>query len=649
MKQDLFKFYNIVPCNIGREELQAQDVIELEARTGINIALYSLTLHPEGFPAAKKAEVLIESYRKFSRALQGSKVRHGVLIQSILGHWPRVDKDEEQWTRTIDLEGNISRFCPLDPGYRKYIFDTVAALAKEHPCFILGDDDIRSFSPRAECFCERHTAEFNKRTGSSFTPEQYRLAVKGSKVGDPVFTAYEQLRQDTVNGVCKLIREAIDSVDPSIPAGTCMPGWELRFNGSASRAIAAKGQPPVMRVATGRYMESTVVDFADNHLWTVALRQFWHDIPVVLDETDTCPHSLYSKSAVSVHAKLCSAIFAGLNGTKIWYINCHKGAVPINRKYTAILEKHRNYYPALAELLQGAVPQGIIIPAHDHFPHWHPADTSERFLTPRHWVDHILGSYGIPFTCSFDLTQKGIYAVAGAESIERFSDSQLRQLMTRKVLLDGPAAVALSKRGFSEAMGVSAEKRDFRFNREFSADGKDRYPISKNPDVPFLSILDPKAEVVTKLGYSAFIGSSETEDVAPGTVIYRNSLGGTICTAAFHLGILFSWAQDMRKIWVLRILEKLNGKQLPYTAEENQPVMLLHRTVKSGADILGIFDLGFDPMENLAIRCAVKPAKTEFLQPSGEWQTMDTEWKDGVLTIPVRLECYQPAVVRLSR
>lgn len=46
-----FKFYNIVPCNPGREELQAQDVIELEARTGINTALYSLTLHPEGQPS----------------------------------------------------------------------------------------------------------------------------------------------------------------------------------------------------------------------------------------------------------------------------------------------------------------------------------------------------------------------------------------------------------------------------------------------------------------------------------------------------------------------------------------------------------------------------------------------------------------------
>ena len=44
MKQNFFKFYNVVPCNPGREEMQAQDVIELEARTGINIALYSLTL-----------------------------------------------------------------------------------------------------------------------------------------------------------------------------------------------------------------------------------------------------------------------------------------------------------------------------------------------------------------------------------------------------------------------------------------------------------------------------------------------------------------------------------------------------------------------------------------------------------------------------
>ena len=143
-----FAFYNIVPCLPEQEAIQAHDVIELEAKTGINVALYSLILHPQGFPATKKAEYLIESYRNFSRALQGSRVRPGILLQSILGHWPWVDKDEEKWTRTIDITGRQVRFCPLDPDFRNYIFQVIAELAKEHPCLVMGDDDIR---PNASC------------------------------------------------------------------------------------------------------------------------------------------------------------------------------------------------------------------------------------------------------------------------------------------------------------------------------------------------------------------------------------------------------------------------------------------------------------------------------------------------------------------
>ena len=95
MEETAFCFYNVVPCSPGQEKLLADQMIELEKRTGIRIALYTLTLHPEGFPASRKAEYLTDSYRRFSSALAGSRVRPGVLIQSILGHWPRVDKDEE--------------------------------------------------------------------------------------------------------------------------------------------------------------------------------------------------------------------------------------------------------------------------------------------------------------------------------------------------------------------------------------------------------------------------------------------------------------------------------------------------------------------------------------------------------------------------
>ena len=645
--ETFFKFYNIVPCNIGREKLQAQDVIELEAKTGIRIALYSLTLHPEGFPARKKADLLIESYRKFSRALRGSKVRPGVLIQSILGHWPRVDKEEEKWIRTVDLDGNTPRFCPLDKNYRNYIFETVAALAKEHPCFILGDDDIRGFSPKAECFCKLHTAEFNRRTGKRFTPERYRLAVRNSKVGDAVFNAFEQLRQDTVNGVCRLIREAIDSVDPSIPAGTCMPFWELRFNGNAARAIAGKDQPPVMRIASGKYTEQTALDLGVNHLATMACRLFWHDIPEVLDEADTCPHTLYSKSARSVHAKLCSAVFAGLNGAKIWCVNTHKGDFPINRKYTDVLEKYSRLYPALAKTLRDAVPEGVIIPVHDRFPNWHPSDGRENFIPAENWVDRMLGVYGIPFRASFDLDENGIYAVSGENAIDRFDDDQLRQLMTRKVLLDGPAAAALTRRGFAADLGVKAEYRDFAFNREMSADGKTMYPISKAKGIPHLTKTASSAEVLTFLGYAPF-SNSQAEKVCPGAVLYRNRRGGVICTTAFQRDFVFSWVQDKRKLWMESILEHLNGKKLPFTAADFQPAMLLHRQLKSGESVLGIFNLCFDPMDTVSIRCAKKPVKAEILQAHGRWKELAFKWGKGVMELPVRLECYEPAVIRIT-
>ena len=105
---------------------------------------------------------------------------------------------------------------------------------------------------------------------------------------------------------------------------------------------------------------------------------------------------------------------------------------------------------------------------------------------------------------------------------------------------------------------------------------------------------------------------------------------------------------DQRKTWLETVLGKLNGKKLPYVAAEFQPVMLLERKLKSGADVLGIFNLGFDPMETVSIRCAAKPAKAESLQASGRWKALPFNWNKGIMELPVRLECYELAVFRIA-
>ena len=644
-----FRFFNIAPFSPGNEAQLAQDMIEYQQRTGNDVVLYSLSFHPEGFPARRKSMCLIESYRKLKAELEGSPVRLGVLLQSVLGHWIRPTKQIEPWTRAVNLDGNETRFCPFDPGFQEYITEYVTLLAKEKPVFILGDDDIRSFSSKGpECFCPLHTAEFNRRAGTDYTQEQFRDAVRNSKVGDPIFTTFEQLRRETVIGVAALIRRAIDSVDPEIPAGTCMAGWEVHVHGDISKAIAGK-HPPVFRMGNSQYLEQSPKDFPARVVSTQAIRAGYADFPTVLDEADTFPHNLYSRSSTSFHAKLCSSIMSGLNGAKVWFVNAHRLGYPISRNYTDILAEHRGYYDALASEAAESVPAGVIIPCHRNFPHWHPTDTSERFFDKDSWAAKIFGAFGIPFYCSFDRKSDSIFAFAGEEGIDRMSDEEIRTVLSGRVLVDGNAALALSRRGYDALTGVHADLTPFVFSGELDRGNGQHYRLSaRKSGVPFLSVQDAAAEVLTDFYDVQFPGAPECEIVAPASVLFRNSLGGTVCTAAYHMGVLaWDMYNEPRHAWMLKMLDCVGGKKFPFAALDEQNIMMLARTKKDGSTVLAVYNLNFDPLKQLDIRCASAPEKVEILGNDGVWQPVGTEFSGDVLTVRKRMECYETVVLKI--
>lgn len=650
-----FQFFNVVPCSVGTEELAAKDSIELFEKTGINVALYWVSVHPEGRPAYEKVARLTESFRKFKTALKGSGVRPGILLQSILGHWIRVDDSEEPWEQSINLNGKTVRFCPLDPRFRKYIFDTVAGFAKEKPCFILGDDDIRTFfGAVSECFCPLHTAEFNRRMGTNFTQDEYREAVKACKVGDPVFNCFEKLREETVVGVGKLIRKAIDSVDRAIPSGSCMPGEERRFNGDVSRAMAAQGQPPVMRMANGMYYEyehPEWKDFLSVTLFSQAQRQFHSNIPCVLDETDSFPHNLYSLSATTFHTKLCLAIFNGLNGAKIWCVNGHKFGYPVSRKYTDILAENKAFYPALSRAVAGTELAGVRSPAFYNFPDWHPSDARQFFVNlDDDMFTGLIGYYGIPYRVDFRKDAGGIYVLAGRDNAMRIPEEELLQLFRGKLFVDGPAAIALTERGFEDMLGVRAEKKDFQFNEEWSSDGKQQYSISKHPDIPFLTVLDPSAKVLTKYYFSPYPGALSRDEVAPGSVLFRNKTGGTVCMAGFHKRVRSGVSLgESRKDWMIMLFEQLLKKPLDWVADEYQPVTMLQRTADNKTDLLFLLNQGIDTIHPLTIRCGQFPTRVEQLLPDGTWEDLSFERNGNRIVLPVSLSYYGIAALRLTK
>ena len=653
-----FNFFNIIPFSPGEEEQLGREICEYVERTGNRNVLYSLTLSPAGFPAMDKVYFSLESYRKLKAALQGSQARLGVLFQAVLGHGARnippadlKERPVEPWVRMINVAGKQTRYCPLDPGFRKYIYDMTVLFAREAPCFILGDDDIRSFCPLAECFCELHTAEFNAMTGKNFTPDEYRQAVINSKNGDEIFNAYEILRKGIPNTVATIIREAVDSVDPEIRCGSCMPGWEFLFNDETARCFAGK-HPPVMRIANSNYNEQAAKDYPSLVVRTQALREAHKDIPVILDEADTCPHNLWSRAAISFHAKLCSSILAGVNGAKVWYVNTHKADKPISRNYTDILAENKGLYQTLAAEVKKTVPAGIVIPALKKFNEWHAAHyqtlSSGLYLTdPQNMAYVMLGQIGIPFKASYDFKADEVYAVSGADAVSCFSDDELKKLLSCKVLLDGPAAAAVSERGFSDALGLTAEHKEFSYNREVRTDGKGGYVTVINAETPYFTIKDEKAEVFTELHYCSYHGADDDIFIAPATVFYKNAWGGTVCSMCFHHRIVFSQFNERRKDFFIEVLERLKGSQMPLLSYDVQNVTVITREYADGALLAEICNINFDPLKTLSLRCAKMPLKIEYLTGAGSWEEIPFTVEEGLVRIEYPLGCYELVLLKI--
>ena len=381
----------------------------------------------------------------------------------------------------------------------------------------------------------------------------------------------------------------------------------------------------------------------------MALRSAHPDIPIVLDESDTFPHTLYSRSSKSMHAKLCAGIFSGLRGAKLWLVNMKKLNRPVHKNYTKILGKYNKFYQTLTAEVQKSRFTGVVIPASHNFPKWHSADsgTFENYLPEPVLSTTTFGLLGIPFYCDFDLENKeNVYALAGAKAVSRFTDEELKKLLSGKLLVDGPAAAALCERGFSELLGVKAELVDFRYNGERSVSGQP-FTCSKSPGVPRFTLLDEKAEVTTSLCYTPFVGAAP-EPAAPGTVFYHNAAGGSICCTAFHQEVPYAQNNEPRKEWYIEILDKLNGQKIPAVCQDLQDITALTRRCADGSLLLLVCSLNFDELDEIKIRFAQRPAELSRLTPEGVWEPCKFRIEDENVFIDSRMVCYDLEIFKVK-
>ena len=320
----------------------------------------------------------------------------------------------------------------------------------------------------------------------------------------------------------------------------------------------------------------------------------------------------------------------------------------MSRAYTDALAAQRGVCSALVAAARGSRLSGIVVPTIGGRAPWHPTMQGEAFVGAGNWGAGMAGGFGVPFCCRNDFSEDGIYALGGADTANKLDDGELNEIFRHRVLVDGTAAVALTKRGLQHLTGVKAECTKPRYNSERDLARGVNYAFSRKDETPLLSPVSPGAQTITHLCYRAFEGASEVDAVAPGMVLATNALGGIVVTTAFSAGG-YPWQPsltDMRKEWFLMALSKLGWDG--WAVLNDQDVAALERQCPDGTTLLAVFNTNFDEMETVRLRAPSVPQTVEVLAPGGIWRRVAANAVSGELVLPIRLPCSHACIVRMS-
>ena len=305
------------------EEILENARYQYEEAGIVNFAL-SMPLQPQGRDPLEKVRSFADKFRALREKSSDPRLNFGILIQQTIGHgarWnPNYDR-ELPWQRLIYQTGVESiRFCPLDEDFKSYVDSALQLLMAEGPAFAIIDDDTSLAIPPAasnlECFCPLHTALFNELYGTSYTPEELRQAVTPES-GQEIQAQFRDMGDESILRYVQMMRRSMDKAAPGLPVIFCAGSIDAARADQWAAAAAAEGQPAVLRCGTSNYLEGAPWQLTSNCAATAVQKLYSPQADLLLDEADTCPHSLYSKSARTMHLHIVNAILEGFDGAKL--------------------------------------------------------------------------------------------------------------------------------------------------------------------------------------------------------------------------------------------------------------------------------------------------------------------------------------------
>ena len=632
------KLYSIMGLQMNHVD-EICDDIERQYNEGIATeALFSMALFPEGNPVVDKAKSFAEKYTVFSDKMKARGHKVGILVQASIGHgYPYAHRSPFQYLTTLE-EGEVTyRTCPYDEGFRAYIKDAFATLAKTKPTTIMVDDDMRLFgSPKRGCACPLHLAEISRRIGRKIEREElYKILNDTTDESRKMMEVYFDTQIDALVGAARAMREGIDSVDPTIPGAFCVCADTCEGAVDIAKILAGRGNPIIIRVNNGNYTPLGAKDFTRAMCRAATQMAVMGDeVDYFLAETDTCPQNRYSTSAVNLHSHFTGTILEGVAGCKHWITRLSSFEPKAGEAYRKKLAKYAGYYNELSRIVPTLKWQGCKIPlAPGAFV---PNLPISEFVYPHQyngWSTCVLERLGLPMYFS---AKEGGVACFDSRRDELFTDEQMTKILSGTVFLAAESAKNLCKRGFGKYIGVDVKEiapGDNRANVEIIEKSGKR--LGK---MVGLHELVPTADVeINSMMCAHPAGAPAPTPMFPAVTIFKNELGGTVVTfagtpmARWHYTTAFSFLCEARKEQLIDILKSTGN--LPVYYPDDAEVYLRTAEMPDGNTFVAIFDISLDPLEGIPL-VSEKPVKNvKKLSPDGKWENVNFTVQNGVITV----------------
>lgn len=436
--------------------------------------------------------------------------------------------------------------CPLSPAFTADLKAKVSACVQRGlPRIVFIEDDYTFCNKPGQtkmkgCFCSRHLEAFAARVGKTYTgAEIAALYDHPTEENRPLRTAFAEVTRDSLATLAREVRATIDALDPTIRTCLCQAdGCEVDGDDTEVVARAFAGQTrPMVRICGASYMNESIA----SSLPKTTAHLFWSaqhlpkDIELI-HETDPYPHTRFYASSYFLGSELCAALMAGAGGS-YYYCLPYVDEPLEDDGYAAWMRTHRAQLDVVRATRAGMKPCGIRVvytPAEVYLRRGHER---KGFFGGLPHAVQFLAKMGFPYTTDEDAATSVLFG----DVAEILSDDAIRTLLKKGVLLDGEAATILTKRGYADLIGCTAEPMPASISyvaeeiqpvAECRAKGRrlmtqrTAAPAEPSDNPPFTgrALLKPKAGTEVWSQYVDWDG----QPVAPSVTFCRNALGGRV-------------------------------------------------------------------------------------------------------------------------